>query len=144
MIWVQSNVNNPIPRPVDTPNSWLTTLFLGAIQQTHEKYDKAVKTKPGWCISVFAYSIDPQYLPGKKYHANDPAIHTMRNLNLLIPPVKPSSSAWKVFKLVATTKLPGQIIEAGQTTNRRQIPASVKPVICVANRNMIEKPKPIG
>jgi hypothetical protein len=39
----------------------------------------------------------------------------MKNLNLVMPPCCLSSSAWNAFKLVATTKLYGQMSEAGQT-----------------------------
>jgi len=46
VICVQSKVSKLIPKPVDTPNNWLTVEFVGAIQQTHEKYDNAVKKNP--------------------------------------------------------------------------------------------------
>ena len=36
-IWAQSNVTRLMPRPETYPNSWLTTILFGAIQQTQEK-----------------------------------------------------------------------------------------------------------
>ena len=32
-----------MPRPVETPNNWLTTMLSGTIQQAYEKYERAVK-----------------------------------------------------------------------------------------------------
>ena len=42
VIWAQSNVRMPIPRPPDTPNSWLMTTSCGLIQQIYENVDSAV------------------------------------------------------------------------------------------------------
>lgn len=50
-----------------------------------------------------------------------------------------SSSAWKVFSVVATTRVFGHVIEAGHTTNRRVAPAKDRPVIWVVKMKRIEK-----
>ena len=42
VIWAQSKVRMPMPRPPDTPKSWLTTTSCGLIQHTYEKTDSAV------------------------------------------------------------------------------------------------------
>ena len=42
VIWAQSNVRMPIPRPSETPNSWLMTTSCGLIQQMYENVDSAV------------------------------------------------------------------------------------------------------
>lgn len=91
-IWLQSKVKSPIPRPDETPNNWLTTTLstrqlrsqrsneegessvLGAIQQTQENAESAVKRKPEEKqgrgqheIAAHATATDS---PGRKYHAN--------------------------------------------------------------------------
>jgi hypothetical protein len=36
-----------MPRPEETPKSWLTGTLFGAAQQTNEKTERASKRKPG-------------------------------------------------------------------------------------------------
>lgn len=107
-------------------------LLRGAIQHANEKYDNAVNRKPIRddplsSVPLILHRI--RHLPGRKYHANAAPPVIMRNLNRVIPPWKLSSSACKVLRLVATTRIPGQIIDAGQMTNRRHSPANENPVI---------------
>ena len=46
VICAQSKVKTLMPRPAETPKSWLTTMSFGLIQQTNEKMDRAVKMYP--------------------------------------------------------------------------------------------------
>jgi hypothetical protein len=42
-IWPQSKESIPIAKPCLTPKIWLTLALFGAIQQAHEKLERAVK-----------------------------------------------------------------------------------------------------
>jgi hypothetical protein len=53
VIWDQSNVSTLMPRPPETPKSWLTGTLFGAAQQTKEKTESASKRKPGELSQFF-------------------------------------------------------------------------------------------
>jgi len=52
-----------------------------------------------------------------------------------------SASAWRVLRLVVITRTPGQIMDAGQTTKRRAIPAMESPVNWLARMYMKLNPR---
>ena len=66
-IMLQSNVKKPIPKPVEYPNSWLTTTLFGAIQQTQLNVLRAVKI-----------------YPGNQYHTKLPSIASRKNFSRLM------------------------------------------------------------
>ena len=67
-IWLQSNVTSDIPKPDVYPNNWLILIFLGAIQQTQENWERAVKM-----------------YPGKKYQVNEPMNAKRKNRSREMP-----------------------------------------------------------
>jgi hypothetical protein len=101
-----------IPSPVCIPKIWLTTALFGAIQQIHVKYDKAVKIRPG-----------------NQYHTNAMRRATKKNRRRDI--FQPLATAFdfecRVESKAQLPKIPGQMIEAGSTTQRDPRPATPNP-----------------